>query len=771
MSLTRRDSVRDGRRADSAAKVTGSARYTSDVELPGMLHARVLRSPHAHARVLSIDARRAREHRGVVAVATRDDLESLDATYGFTIKDQPVVATDKVRYAGDVVAAVAAIDERAALEATRLIEVEYEPLPAVMTIHEALAPPAPALFDTPQPGASPQYGEGTSGEKEPSKNVCYRFDYTAGDSRIFDSCDLVFEDTFSYTSSQHFHLEPFVAVARMDGESIEVWSSTQSPFPVRQELARIFCIPENAVRVHVPFVGGGFGAKNNCKAEPIAVLLARLTGRPVRYCLTAAEGFLTQRQHNARIHLRTGVTNDGTLVARESHVYLDGGAYSDASPLVAEKAGYRVAGPYGWDHIESHAYCVMTNTTPAGPFRGFGGVQASWACESQIDMIARRLGMDPYELRAKNLLRPGEPYVPGESGTDSNLLAGLDEVTDRLGYHRRSRERGRGMGLSVGFKDGGGINKPAQARLTVTTSGRAVLGCGTIEIGQGAATALSEIAAEVLGIPREWVRYATVDTDATPFDPGTYASSGISVMGQAVERAATDVRDQALSFAAERLDREPEELSLKDWTVLAGGKEYSMSSLIVAHFGAAGFEFVGDGFFKVAKNAGAPLGSQSVFWEVGWGGAEVEVDEETGALTILKLVVGSDAGHAVDLDLCKGQVEGAAVMGLGQALFERLVYDNEKLLSHDPLHYRVPLAADVPDTLETFVLEQNLGPGPGGSKGLAEIGTLVVGPAIANAVEDAVEARVRGLPLSPENVLAAISNATNPGAHSGVPGT
>jgi CO/xanthine dehydrogenase Mo-binding subunit len=693
----------------------------------------------------------------VAAVVTRDDLKGLNPTYGYFIKDQPLVAIDKVRYVGDVVAAVAAVDERTALAAAELIDVEYEPLSAAMSVDAALASDAPALFEEPQPGAVPAYGAGASAEKEPRRNVCYQFNYSAGDPALFDICEHVFEDTLVYSRSQHFHLEPFVTVAQVVCDTIEVWSSTQNPFPVRKEIARVFNRPENLVRVHVPLVGGGFGAKNNLKTEPIAVLLAQLSGRPVRFCLTAEEGFLTQRQHNARIRLRTGVMSDGTLVARESHVYLDSGAYSDASPLVAEKAGYRVAGPYNWGYVDSHAYCVMTNTTPAGPFRGFGGLQSSWACESQIDMIARRLGLDPYDLRAKNLISLGQPYMPGESGMDSDLKAGLDVVAKELGYHERPRRRGRGMGLSIGFKDGGGVNKPARAQVKVTTSGRALLSCGTIEIGQGAMTALTQVVAEILRVPHEWVSYAPVNTDMTPFDQGTNASSSTPVMGKAVELATLEARDQALSFAAGQLHCRPEELILENWLVQLGDEKHSMASLVLKEFGGTGFEFVGDGFFKAPVTEEAPLHTPCVFWEIGWGGVEIEVDEETGAVRILRLVVSGDVGRAINPGMCRGQEEGAAVMGLGQALFEQLVYDGEQLKTHDPLHYRVPLAGDLPDDFRSVTQEQGHGPGPFGAKGAGEAGILVVASAVANAIEDAVGARVSELPITPERVVAALA--------------
>ena len=449
-------------RSDAAAKVSGTDPYAVDVALGGMLHAKVLRSPYPHALVTRIDTVAAEQAPGVRAVLTRRDLLSGELrerwaandeehhpsdsplvashSYGYFIKDQPILALDRVRYVGDAVVAIAADTELEATRALALVQVDYEPLPSVTDFDAALADSAPEVFPEAPLGMTPAYGQGASGGARPKPNVCYRFGYETGDPAAFDGCDHVFTDVFGFDGrQQHLHLEPFVAVARWTGprwptavvggndstasSRLELWSSCQNPFPVRKEMARLLGIGEHRVRMQVGYLGGGFGAKNGCKTEPIATLLARKAGAPVRYCLTLDEGFLTMRQHNARLTLRTGVMADGTLVAREAEVLLDAGAYADASPLVAEKAGYRVAGPYRWQHIRTVTDAVLTNTTPAGPFRGFGGTQANFACESQIDMIAARLGLDPVELRRRNLIGLGESYV-GESAMTRTWLRG-----------------------------------------------------------------------------------------------------------------------------------------------------------------------------------------------------------------------------------------------------------------------------------------------------------------------------------------------------------
>ncbi len=787
-------------RSDASLKVTGTAPYAVDVALSGMLHAKVLRSPHAHALVTRIDTTAAEQAPGVRAVLTRCDLlddrhrdrwaagdlqrRSSDAplvvahSYGYFIKDQPILALDRVRCIGDPVVAIAADTELDAARALALVQVNYEPLPAVANFDEALADGAPEIFPEAPLAMTPAYGQGARGGARPRPNVCYRFGYETGDPAAFEGCDYVFTDVFAFDGrQQHLHLEPFVAVARWsaqvtgDDSRLELWSSCQNPFPVRKEMARLLGIGEQRVRMHVGYLGGGFGAKNGCKTEPIAALLALKAGAPVRYCLTLDEGFWTMRQHNARLTLRTGVMADGTLVAREAEVLLDAGAYADASPLVAEKAGYRVAGPYRWQHIRSVTDAVLTNTTPAGPFRGFGGTQANFACESQIDMIAARLGMDTVELRRRNLIGLGESYVPGESAMDSDLVEGLDLVASHIGMDS-PRPAGRGRGVAVGFKDSGGVNKPAQARVKVATSGDAWVQCGTVEMGQGAQTALREVAARILRLPRSRVHWSDIDTDHTPFDQGTNASSSISVMGQAVQKAAEAARLRVLLFAKTELGVPLERLDFVDGFIHVtpetgtGSEDRSddrnrpeprpLAPMVMGVYGGTGYEFTGEGFFKAPTESRAPLESPCVSWEYGWGAAEVSVDAETGAVTVHRLVVSGDAGTVLHEGACRGQDEGAAIMGLGGALFETMRFDGPELANGRLVDYRVPRASDLPAEFVSITQEQGHGPGPFGSKGLGEGAMLPIASAIANAVADATGARVSSMPLTPETVLAAL---------------
>jgi len=750
------------RRRDAYEKVTGNATYTTDINLPNMLHAKALRSPLGHARIVDIDSSTARNMEGVRAVLTREDIkkypkEDLMPVYGYFIKDQPLVAMDKVLYKGDIIAAVAADSERIANKALAEIKIEFEELPVVSTIQSALAETAPELFEEPPIGIVPIYGKGASGELRNSKNICYTFKYETGADEIFDSCDHIFEDQFEFSRMHHLHLEPFITIASWhDNGKIDIWSACQNPFPLRKEISRIFKIPENNISVKVNYLGGGFGAKNNCKTEPIAILLSKIAKQPVRFCLTTDEGFYTNTQHAAILKLKTGVMSDGTLIARDSEIFLDAGAYSDGSPLVAEKAGYRIPGPYHYKHIKTICHCVMTNTAPAGPFRGFGGTQTTWASESQIDMIAARLKLDPCDLRMKNLLNLKQPFVPGESGMDSDLREGLNLVKKEIDYKKKRKDLNRGVGVSIGFKDGGGVNKPSSARVKVSTNGDIFLQCGTIELGQGAQTALPNIVAQILSTQVKRVRLMPIDTDHTPFDQGTNASSGIAVMGQAVELAALDLKSKILDFAATQLECDIKDIDLDDWAIIKGNEKIPLTPMIMNTYGGTGFEFSGEGFHKSSNTHEAPLEAPCVFWEYGWGAADVTVDIETGQITINKLVVSGDAGRAINLNVCRGQDEGAAIMGLGQSLFEHMIYDGPHLVNDSALTYRVPMARDLPREFISITQEQGYGPGPFGSKGMGEGGILPVASAIANAIYNATGIRITKLPMSPDRVKKAI---------------
>jgi CO/xanthine dehydrogenase Mo-binding subunit len=746
-------------RTDASSKLTGRAVYGADIALPGMLHAKVLRSNVAHAVIKSVKCDVARKMPGIRAIISRENLPAgISPFHGSYIRDQGFVAMDKVRYVGDVIAAVAADTEAQAAAAVEAIVVDHDRLPAVLSIEEALADGAPQLFEQPPFAISPRYGTGASAELRPSPNICFAFRFQSGAQEVLQRSPLIFEDEFLFSRMAHMHLEPFVSVADANADRVVIWTSHQMPFQLRGDIARMFGLTEHQVTVHVPFVGGAFGAKSGCKTEPLAVALSLLAGRPVRLCYSMEECFLTSTQHAARLRLTTGVDSAGRLLARHADILLDAGAYADVSPLVAEKAAFRSVGPYRFAALDLRCSCVMTNSVPASAFRGFGATQATWASESQIDMIAQRIGLDPYEMRRRNLLRPSEHYVPGESGIDSDLQEGLDLVAAEIGYADRERGSGRmGMGLAIGIKDGGGSNRPAEAIVKITARGSVLVQSGGVEMGQGISNALCTITQQILKAAPGSVRHATIDTDQTPFDHGTIASSGIVVNGTAVARAAEAARAAVLEFAAKAIGCSPGEIDLDNWCIRYRNETIPLTPLVLRAFGGPGFEFTGRGFTKADEVPDAPFLTRCLFWEIGWAAAAVTVDVETGKVVVDKLVISGDAGKAIHHLACKGQDEGGAVMGLGQALFEELRFDQYGFITNlDPLLYDVPRAETAPAAFVSITQEQGGGPGPFGAKGMGEGGMLPIASAIANAIADACGARVTSLPLTPERVLAAL---------------
>ena len=748
----------DVHRVDGVEKVTGKAIYTSDIQLPGMAHAKILRSPIAHAKLTKVDASKAREIPGVITTLTRDDIKNFNYKYGATYKDQSIVAVDKVRYVGDPVAAVLADDPATAEAALELIDVEYEELPKVTDIEEATASAAIQVHEGGVARAELRGSTYGAPERFSGTNICYYLTFGRDDvDKGFMKADHIFEDTFRFQKVQHYALEAHNNVAYYDGEKLTVWASCQDPFTLRDHLSGIFRLPLSRVRVIVLYVGGGYGGKLYVKAEPISAALSWMTRRPVKLQLSVNESFKTITRHPARVTVKTGVSKDGKLVARDCQVYMDTGAYADAGPRVTQKAGYRALGPYRIPHAKVEAYGVYTNTVPAGAFRGFGALQVTWAYESQMDMIAERLGIDPLEFRVKNLLKKGDLYTVGDTPVDCDLKEGLLKIADAIKWREKSKKPNRAKGISCCIKDAGGTYKVAGATVKMSSDGSVVLLTGTVEVGQGPRTALSQVVAEELALPVEQITVAQLDTDVTPYDISTSASSSMVVMGTAVQRAAQDVKRQLLQCAAKVLKQDVDSLILSQGQVVTKKEQaISYSKVIVDFFGSKAGELIGKGLYKDKRNPKAVLGSTTTFWEVGWGGVEVEVDTDTGVVHLLKYVSACDAGKAINPDQCIGQDEGAVMFGIGHTFMEDMVYEDGQLLNGNLVDYRVPTFRDLPDQLDTIIIENGNGPGPFGSKGIGEGGLLPVASAVANAVSRAVGVRIQELPLTPPKIWQAL---------------
>ncbi len=741
-------------RLDARDKVTGAARYVSDLILPDMAHARVWRSPVAHARLVAIDAQRAAAAPGVLAVCAARDLPVKRLYYGAAYKDQPILAHEVIRYAGEPVVVVVAECEAAAEAALALVDVRYEELPAVTTIEAALGAGAPVLH--PRLEQAGHFRDLKGLRPVAGTNVCQHYRYERGNlMTAFAEADLVLESVYHYPALSHHALEPHCAIARVDGDGITVWTGTQHPFPVRKELAEVFDLPLAAVQVVVPLIGGAFGGKCYTKIEPLTAALATRVARPVRLRLSLEESARTITRHAARVRIKSAVRRDGTLLGRECEVILDTGAYADIGPRVATKAGYRAPGPYRIPGLSIDARCVYTNNVPAGAYRGYGVPQVTWAGESHMDEIAERLGLDPLAFRLKNLLKRGEDYVAGDTPLDGDMAEGLEQVARAIGW---TDDAGRGRGLACAMKDGGGTHTVSHALVRVNADGSVSLFAGSVEMGQGARTALAQILAETLGVAVESVVVAPPDTALTPYDHGTSASRATTVMGLAVQAAARDAREQLLALAAPLLDTDPTRLTIQAGRIAHGDRRLTVAEVVSGHYGLVGGEVTGVGSFVPAGWSGS-LGGATVFWEAASGAAEVEVDRETGEIHVRKYVSAADVGQAINPRECAGQDEGAAMQAIGPALFESRVSEDGQLLNPGLIDYRVPAFTDVPDTLETTLIENGDGPGPFGAKGLGEGGTFCPAAAIGNALARATGVRLTELPMTPERVWRALRAA------------
>ena len=739
-------------RVDGIEKVTGEAKFTGDLNWPGMLEAKVLRSPFPHAIIETIDISKAEASPGVTAILTRDDLTDIDPYYGNCLRDRAVVATERVRFVGEPVAVVAAENALAAEEALSLIEVGYRELPCVPDMDAALTEGAPRLHD--QFASTGEFHDVAGVGENFGGNICHRENFIKGNPQAaFVQAEEIIDETFEYPMVCQYAMEPHTAIGRFNSAGITLWSSSAHPFLVRSELAHMFHLPHARVEVIVPYVGGAYGSKSYFKIEPLAVAIARKTGgRPVRLTQSITESMLTTRRHSARIRIRTGVKRDGTLVAREADVLLDTGAYADNGPRVAKRAISRILGPYRLDHCRVNVLAVYTNTVPAGSMRSIGGPQTIWALESHMETIADRLGLDPFEYRRQNLLRRGEILKPGATPIDADLGEGMAAALKPFQAAGAKQQPGRGIGVSIGVSDSEAMPvSVALVRLLADSS--VILIAGTTEVGQGARTILSQIVAQELAIPVERVSMQGTDTGVTPFDRSTGASRSTTVMGSAVKAAAEDLRRQLIDAAAEVFHTSTNTITLDNGEVCSADKRLSYGQVISVFFGMPGGELIGRGTMRPGPSLGSMF---PLFWETGMGGASVDVDTDSGEIKIERYVTIADVGKAINPMQAEGQDEGAAIQGLGATLFESLVYDQGQALNANLVDYRVPRFTDLPNHFESYLVENEDGPGPYGAKGMGESGVVSVAPAIGNALYRATGARVRTLPLTPERVWRAL---------------
>jgi CO/xanthine dehydrogenase Mo-binding subunit len=756
-------------RLEGVQKVTGAIEYIHHLRLPGMLYGKIVRSTVAHANIIAIDAQAARELPGVFAVITGEDVLKVvpNPYYGPAFHDQPVLAIGKVHHVGEPVAVVLATDPHVAEDGADLVHVEYEDLEPVFDEVLAARPGSPLVHEELRPAGTFADLKHLKGKK--NTNIALDAQVRHGDVAAgFAQADHIFEDTFKSGQVMHTPLEPMVTVAETrSGKELTIHTASQSPSFVRMEVARMLGWQENKVRVRAAFLGGGFGAKLYIKLEALVAVLALIVRRPVRVALTMEEQFYTITKHGTTVRMKTGVMNDGTIVAREVVTYWNGGAFADIGPRVTQKSGFTAAGPYNIANVALDNFACYTNLPPAGAFRGFGIPQLVWAYESQADMIALKLGMDPVAFRLKNCLRNGDEHATGTVMKNANVVECIESAARMIGwdkpFDRGSGPIRRGRGIAVGLK--ASISPTTSVALvTVAADGSCTLAISTVDMGQGSDTAMAQVCAETLGITTESISVVHSDTDVTPYDMATLGSRSTYHMGNAVRLAADDARNQLLALAATYLGVPAESCFCENNVIsTAEGKSMTFKELFVARFGMQAGNVVGTGSFEppYAKPNMETGQSTNVtpFWMIGATAVEITVDTETGRIRVDKCVTAGDVGRAINPAIVERQLNGAAIMAIGSSISEVMVFENGQVVNASLADYKIPSFLDIPAVIEAELIQDPHPTAPYGAKGVGESGSFGPTPAIANALADAIGVRVREMPLLPERVLRAIREA------------
>jgi CO/xanthine dehydrogenase Mo-binding subunit len=721
-------------RVDAAEKVTGRTVYAGDMHLPGTLVCKLLKSTRPHAKLKRLDTTRAEALPGVKAVVTAADAPSV--RFGaLGIKDRTLFATERVRFIGEPLAAVAAVDEITALEALDLIEAEYEDLPSVFDPVEAMKPGAPAIHEDLESYEGSTFSGGG--------NICVIADGDRGDvDAAMKEADQVFEDTCRTQPINQCYLEPMACVADVDAAGrVNVWTSTQGPYAVRATLAEVLETPIAQIRVVPTEMGGGFGAKLRMCLEAFAVILARKTRRPVKMIATREEVFtLSGPRLEARIRLRTGVNKDGAMIARDALAVWDMGAF--LGPGVQAGISHGV-GAYHIPNFRLRSYGVYTNKVPANSYRASGVADMTFAVESHTDIIARKLDIDPWEFRRRNAFNEGDTSARGDRIPRNGLHQTLDEVRERLAGSETGPDEAAGIALCE-WRSGSGAST---AQVTLNEDGGVTVLTGSVDIS-GTDTVLAQIAAQALGIGMEKVVIAKRDTDLAPFTSPSGGSRITYSQGKVVEQASVDVREKAMELAAERLRIGREALACGGGRVYVEDNPeqgYSLGQLAQMAATSRGGPLVGNASLSAMPYA--PVFTTQA--------AGVKVDRQTGKVTLKRLIQAQDVGTAINPMAIVGQLEGGVVQGIGRALMEHYKVEDGTPTNASFTTYLMPLAPDVPP-LETILISVPSEDGPFGARAVAEPPGFGPGPAIANAIEEATGVRIKELPLTADLVLAAL---------------
>ena len=726
-------------------RVTGRQQFVADIRLADALHVNLVTLDCARARIISVDTAEAERLPGVVMIMTADDLPQAVPRFGPQYRDRPVLAVGETKYHGEPVAAVAAETREAAEMAAELVEVEHEVLPGgVFSVADALDPRSPLVQD---PGLRP-------GDPLARTNVLREHRYAWGDMEQAES-DVVVDNTYTFPMITQFAIEPHGFMAAPEDGGIAVWSSIQHPFLLQKTIASILDLPLAKVRVHAPDPGGAFGGKQNPKYEPLVAFLALRCNRPARLILTLAETFQAVRRSSAEIRVRTGFSSDGTMIFQDFRSDFLIGAYVDIADRVVGKSNYLAAGPYRVPHVRIVARALLSHTTPSTAMRGFGIPQLSWARESNIDAGARELGLDPVEIRVRNLPKPGEEFIPHETRADGDWAQTLQKAAELIDWGSPLAS-GRGRGIALGMKSGPTTGL-SYATVRLLADGSVVLYSGTSDMGQGARTIFAQIAAQELGAPVEAVSVVMGDTGLVPYDQQTSASRSSVLMGNAIVRACRDIHSQLRSVVASKKQLDASEVTVEEGVVRLPDGEMPIGEALQLALGRLGGELIGRGEMRVEGDPSHPLGGKAVFFELNCAACEVEVDEETGAVNLTRYVTVGDVGRALNPLQVAGQDDGAAIMGLGHTLMERMILDESgRIQNMGAVDYRILTAMDVPEELVSASVENADGPGPYGIKGVSEGSLLATAPAVASAVTAATGVVIRDLPITPERTWQAM---------------
>ncbi len=730
-------------RKDAFEKATGIAKYASDLFPDDLLWVAVLRSKYPHAKILRIDTSKAEAHPNVVAVFTHRDVPV--NRYGVFKKDRPVLCDDKVRYIGDPVALVAAETREDALEALKLIEVEYEPLPAVTDPLEAMKPGAPKVHE--------------------DGNVCREVHLKFGDVEgAFARADVVVENTYRTGVQIHAYLETEAGISYMEDGKIVVVAGGQSPYRDRAEIAHALNLPPEKIRVVTPYVGGAFGGKDDITVQIHLALVTWKTGRPARLVWTREESMIAgTKRHSAVIRVKTAATRDGRILANKFEIVYDKGAYTALGPAVLDVAVENCNGPYRVEATQIDAYSVYTNNMVSSAFRGFGAPQVIFAIERQMDLVAKRLGMDPVELRLRNALRRGDRYVFGNVMQGSVGIAQCLEVArshplwrnrngDRVGEWPWLR---RGVGVAAAMKGYtlGALPDRGVIALELLRDGKVLVKGSFTEIGQGVVQAVAQMAADLLGVPVEDVEVVFADTDVTPDTSVTSASRQVFLAGNALRKAVEALKVRVAELEERLNGKRPTEVQFSGgWVLVDSKRRYTVGELarLLESFGL-GRQVTG--VYEVPRVEPIPgtLEIPHLFYMFGVTLAEVIVNVLTGEVNVTKVVSIVDAGKVINPVTFTGQVEGAVAQGIGYALMEEAKIENGYLLTRDLSTYLIPSSKDVPE-IEVIPVETEETEGPFGAKGIGEIGIISVAPAILNAVADATGVEPNTIPLTHERL-------------------